>query len=318
VKPFWNEKLYDLRKKCRAEYRRWGRAKEKCETANFTAIYRTAYQKLSAEFKRCLKEEKNRTWRKFCTENLNKDILAAIRTITTKQHKTGSLTALMTADGKLESDPGKLTRLMASYIIKLDPPSKAEHITTIEYVEKETTERSASNEETPTFHISLAEQTRALDGLKKKSAAGVDQISCELITIAYPAIKHRLLNILNAGLTNNWFPSGWKIARVCIIPKPGKKSYLSPEAYRPISILNTMGKIYERVIHTRLNKIAEEQNWFNNCQHGFRKGSSTETAAHSLISHIEENFKQKNIQRRPSWTSNQPLITPGARQFCQP
>jgi hypothetical protein len=162
-------------------------------------------------------------------------------------------------------------------------------------VEKKTTERSASasNEETPTFHISLAEQTRALDGLKKKSAAGVDQILCELITIAYPAIKHRLLNILNAGLTNNWFPSGWKIARVCIIPKPGKKSYLSPEAYRPISILNTMGKIYERVIHTRLKKIAEEQNWFNNCQHGFREGRSTETAAHSLISHIEENFKQK-------------------------
>jgi hypothetical protein len=54
-----------------------------------------------------------------------------------------------------------------------------------------------------------------------------------------------------------------------------------------------MGKIYERVIHTRLKKIAEEQNWFNNCQHDFREGRSTETAAHSLISHIEENFKQK-------------------------
>ena len=212
AKPFWNEKLYDLRKECRAAYRRWGRAKEKCETAIFTAIYRTAYQKLSAEFKRCLKEEKNRTWRKFFMENLNKDMLVAIRTITTKQHKTGSLTALMTEDGKLESNPGKLTRLMASHLKKLDPPSKAEHITTIEYVEKETTERSVSNEETTTFHISLAEQTRALDGLKKKSAAGVDQISCELITITYPAIKHRLLNILNAGLTNNWFHSGWKIA----------------------------------------------------------------------------------------------------------
>ncbi|XP_045022990.1 LOW QUALITY PROTEIN: uncharacterized protein LOC123466999 [Daphnia magna] len=202
AKPFWNEKLYDLRKKCRAAYRRWGRAKEKCETATFTATYRTAYQKLSAEFKRCLKEEKKLTWRKFCTENLNKDMFAAIRAISTKQHKTGSLTALMTADGKIESDPGKLTRMMASHLIKLDPPSKAEHIATIEYVEKKTTELSVSNEETSTFHISLAEQTRALDGLKKKSAAGVDQISCELITIAYPAIKHRLLNILNAGLTN--------------------------------------------------------------------------------------------------------------------
>jgi hypothetical protein len=82
-------------------------------------------------------------------------MMAAIRTITAKQHKTGSLTALMTADGKLESDPGKLTRMMASYLIKLDPPSKAEHLTSIEHVEKETTERSVSNEETPSSQISL-------------------------------------------------------------------------------------------------------------------------------------------------------------------
>ena len=85
----------------------------------------------------------------------NKDMMAASRTITAKQHKTGSLTALMTADGKLESDPGKLTRMMASYLIKLDPPSKAEHLTSIEHVEKETTERSVSNEETPSSQISL-------------------------------------------------------------------------------------------------------------------------------------------------------------------
>jgi hypothetical protein len=79
-----------------------------------------------------------------------------------------------------------------------------------------------------------------------------------------------------------------------------------------------MGKIYERVIYTRLKKIAEEQNWFINCQHGFREGRSTETAAHSLISHIEKNFnKQKKYTATTFWISNQPLITPVARQFCQ-
>ena len=37
-----------------------------------------------------------------------------------------------------------------------------------------------------------------------------------------------------------------------VIPKPNKKSYDSPKSFRPIVLLNTMGKLIEKVIGKRL------------------------------------------------------------------
>jgi len=37
-----------------------------------------------------------------------------------------------------------------------------------------------------------------------------------------------------------------------VISKPNKKSYNSPKSFRPIVLLNTMGKLIEKVIRERL------------------------------------------------------------------
>ena len=37
-----------------------------------------------------------------------------------------------------------------------------------------------------------------------------------------------------------------------VIPKPNKKSYDSSKSFRPIVLLNTMGKLIEKVIRERL------------------------------------------------------------------
>lgn len=46
-----------------------------------------------------------------------------------------------------------------------------------------------------------------------------------------------------------YFPIVWKIAVIISIPKPGKDHELS-ENYRPIALLSTLSKIYERLILT--------------------------------------------------------------------
>jgi hypothetical protein len=45
------------------------------------------------------------------------------------------------------------------------------------------------------------------------------------------------------------------MAKICIIPKPGKNKYISPESFWPISLLSTLGKIFKRIIHIRTNKV---------------------------------------------------------------
>jgi len=55
-----------------------------------------------------------------------------------------------------------------------------------------------------------------------------------------------------------------------------------PNKYRPICLLNEMGKTLERIIADRLNRIIENTSALNNNQYGFRKGRSTLDAIQNI------------------------------------
>jgi hypothetical protein len=54
-----------------------------------------------------------------------------------------------------------------------------------------------------------------------------------------------LTKLFNAVLRRQYIPPAWKHTRVVSILKPGKDPTL-PSSYRPISLLNTVGKLFER------------------------------------------------------------------------
>ena len=87
------------------------------------------------------------------------------------------------------------------------------------------------------------------------------------------------------------YPNAFKIAKVIPIFKKGDPSLLTN--YRPISLLPTLSKMFERAIFSQLysffitNKILCEQ------QYGFRAGHSTELAATKLIDHTYEQMDQQ-------------------------
>jgi len=108
--------------------------------------------------------------------------------------------------------------------------------------------------------------------LKSKSAPGLDCISNQALKHCNKNVLLHLCRILNGCTRLEYFPDCWKNAAVIMIPKPGKNPLL-PESYRPISLLNTLSKVYERLLLTRLNiqlapKIRPEQ-------FGFRSRHST-------------------------------------------
>jgi hypothetical protein len=60
-----------------------------------------------------------------------------------------------------------------------------------------------------------------------------------------------------AVLSNNHFPSAWKHAHVISILQPGKDP-AQPSSYRPISLLYTIGNLFEMILLTRiLNELGE-------------------------------------------------------------
>ena len=65
----------------------------------------------------------------------------------------------------------------------------------------------------------------------------------------------------------------WKLANVTPIFKKGAKQLV--KNYRPISLIDTLSKILEKIIKTKLYKWAEINNKINPEQAGFRENKST-------------------------------------------
>lgn len=105
-----------------------------------------------------------------------------------------------------------------------------------------------------------------------------------LSTITYD----HLANVFNRCLELHYFPERWKTAKVIPIPKPGKDPSLA-SSYRPISLLSSMSKVFERLIldrfllHVNTNSILLPE------QFGFRHGHSTTHQLRRVVNIINNN-----------------------------
>jgi len=80
------------------------------------------------------------------------------------------------------------------------------------------------------------------------------------------------------------FPTRLKYAIVKPLLKKGDKENVAN--YRPISLLTSFSKVFERIIYNRLLKHIETNNILAVEQFGFRTSSSTEKASYKLIDDI--------------------------------
>ncbi|CAB4024381.1 Hypothetical predicted protein [Paramuricea clavata] len=72
------------------------------------------------------------------------------------------------------------------------------------------------------------------------------------------------------------FPDEWKEARVSPVYKNGAKH--DPSNYRPISVIPTVSKIFEKIMFDQLNKYFNDYNLLTTCKSGFRSLHGTVTA----------------------------------------
>ena len=85
-----------------------------------------------------------------------------------------------------------------------------------------------------------------------------------------------MASAINKSFKEGIFPNQLKSARVVPIHKEGTKNNV--ENYRPISLLSSISKIYERLMHSRIIKFLDQNNSLNDMQYGFRPGRSCEHA----------------------------------------
>ncbi|CAK1592748.1 unnamed protein product [Parnassius mnemosyne] len=113
-------------------------------------------------------------------------------------------------------------------------------------------------------------------GLKARNTApGPDGLPGKAWVLASEALGPRLEGLLSACLERGQFPLRWKTGKLVLIRKPGRPAD-SSSAYRPVVLLDEVGKLFERVIANRLAEhLAGTGPDLAEHQFGFRKRRST-------------------------------------------
>ena len=133
----------------------------------------------------------------------------------------------------------------------------------------------------------MMELNEVLKELKNEKAAGPDENPNEFWKWLSPHAKEILLKVFNECFKNGTTPEAWNNADVVYIFKKGLIT--KPENYRPISLVNTMYKIYASLLQRRIAKGLDTR--IRKTQFGYRKKHSSNQAIH-IVRRITELYER--------------------------
>jgi ribonuclease HI len=148
---------------------------------------------------------------------------------------------------------------------------------------------------TPTSHkaerthinITKGEVLEALASCKDTSAPGRSAIGYKLVKWAWHSESDAILSIFQACLSVGHHPTIWKNAVAVAVPKPNKSDYSAAKAYRPISLLECISKLLEKIIARRITFEMGRHKLVSPSQFAGRRNTSINDAALTVIHDIQ-------------------------------
>ena len=128
--------------------------------------------------------------------------------------------------------------------------------------------------------------------LKRGKAPGPDTIPNEVLRLGTTtSLFHHLAKLFTSSIQLGYIPTAWKVATLRMLLKPDKLPSLTT-SYRPISLISSIMKLFERVIEQRLRSHLEHIGFINKHQSGFRRAKSTDDHLFRLSQSIMESFNR--------------------------
>ena len=128
--------------------------------------------------------------------------------------------------------------------------------------------------------------------LRTGRAPGPDTISCDLIQGSPYILKLFLLDHFNHCLSTSSVPDSWTLSDVVMLVKKIQQDTRDLSNYRPISLTNTMYKVYASLIQKRLSHFFDDR--IRSTQFGFRANRSTTQPIHIMRRILEVFERQQN------------------------
>ena len=104
------------------------------------------------------------------------------------------------------------------------------------------------------------EVASVIEALKNKKSCGRDGISSEILKSCSPINERYLALAFNKCIDEGVFPDIFKLAKVVPLFKKGDKK--DPANYRPISLLRSLSKVFEKILNNRMIRFTKKNDLF--------------------------------------------------------
>ena len=141
----------------------------------------------------------------------------------------------------------------------------------------------------PCIQFTPDEVQKALEDLDPGKGPGTDNLPPVFLKNCARSLASPIANIFNHSLQVRVFPSVWKMAFIVPIHKSGSASAVTN--YRGVSIICSLSKAFEKLIHTAIYRATAP--FISNNQHGFRKHRSTTSNLMCYVTAISRELELK-------------------------
>lgn len=230
-----------------------------------------------------IRQQKKKHWEQFLADNDN--IWTAARYMKSEDGAAfGKVPQLTRADG---SHTTKTSEQADEMLRTFFPPLP-------DNVESEGA-RPQRGSAVPMPGITMEEVERQLFRAKSWKAPGEDGLPVMVWKQVWSVVRHWVLSIFQLSFDQGRLPDQWRHAKIIPFKKPHKADYTAAKAWRPISLLSTLGKILESVIAERLSHAAETYGLLPANHFGARKKRSAEQALLLLQEQILYSWRAKRV-----------------------
>lgn len=150
----------------------------------------------------------------------------------------------------------------------------------------------------PPYHpilrkISTEEIVETIKTFKDKSP-GPSGITVTQLKYLPSNFNNAFSQIFNSILSTNHYPTLFGDCNMIFISKPNKDNR-NPLNYRPICLLDLVGKVFEKIMANRIQYFLEYHNILNEKQFGFRSGRSPQQPIEIISAAVQDNQSRKMV-----------------------
>ena len=129
--------------------------------------------------------------------------------------------------------------------------------------------------------------------MKNSKSCGEDGIRNEILKCCFPIVDENIAIAFHECILQKIYPTCFKVAKV--IPLHKKSDQSDPANNKPISLLSSLGKLFEELLHKRMVKYGEKEKILKSTQYGFTSKRSCVDAISTVTEYIRTEIDRKSI-----------------------